>query len=73
MIEYFLFFMFVASNVWWMYICNRLINRVMSRNYQEFLSGERQKKPTNVSARPQVALVDPIAENNARMANSLFT
>ncbi len=66
-------FLLLGTNVFWAITCFRLTDRLMSRNYQEFVQGERLKKPTNVSARPKVALVDPIAEDNASKANKLFT
>ncbi len=73
MSEYACIALLIMTNVLWGFICLRLVDRLMSRNYQEFVQGERLKKPTNVSARPKVALVDPIAEDNASKANSLFT
>ena len=71
--EYASIALLVLTNALWGYICLRLVDRLMSRNYQEFVQGERLRKPTNVSPKPKVALVDPIAEDNARQANSLFT
>ena len=63
----------LGTNIFWALTCFRLTDRLMSRNYQEFVQGERLRKPTNVSAKPKVVLVDPIAEDNASKANSLFT
>lgn len=63
----------LATNVYWSLVVYKLNDRLMSRNYLEFVQGERLKKPTNVSAKPKVALVDPIAEEHAKRANSLFT
>lgn len=62
-----------GSNIFWAITCFRLTDRLMSRNYQEFVTGERLLKPTNVSAKPKVALVDSIAEDHADKANRLFT
>ena len=73
MSEYVSLFLLVFTNIFWGYICLVLVNRLMSRNYQEYVQGERLKKSINVSPRPKVALVDPIAEDNASKANSLFT
>lgn len=52
---------------------HKLVNKVMSRNYQEYVNSERLKKPTNVSkTTPKSAVFDPIAERNASDANRLL-
>jgi len=51
----------------------KLMNKLMSRNYQDYAQSLRLKKPTNASkAPPSSAVFDPIAERNAREANNLF-
>lgn len=73
MIEISLLIFLGASNLFWAFVCHRLENKLMSRNYTEFVQTERLKKPPIASTKPHVALVDPIAEENAKRANSLFT
>lgn len=53
----------------------KLMNKLMSRNYQEYAQSLRLKKPSNVSKTPgpaTTAVFDPIAERNATEANKLF-
>lgn len=52
----------------------KLMNKLMSRNYQEYAQSLRLKKPSNVSktSGPATAVFDPIAERNATEANKLF-
>ncbi len=51
----------------------KLMNKLMSRNYAEYAAGERLRKPTNVPRRPlSSAILDPIAERNASEANKLL-
>ncbi len=51
----------------------KLMNKLMSRNYQEYEQSRRLRKPRNESKTPQSSAVfDPIAEANAREANKLF-
>lgn len=51
----------------------KLMNKLMSRNYQEYAQSLRLKKPSNASkASPSGAVFDPIAERNATEANKLF-
>lgn len=57
----------------WSFHMNKLMNKLMSRNYQDYIQGERLRKPTNVSKTPRnSAVIDPIAERNASEANRLL-
>jgi hypothetical protein len=76
-IEYFIIGILVtlllAQHAFYMFTVFQLTNRLMSRNYQDFATGERLKKPTNASKTPpKGAVFDPIAEKHAKEANSLF-
>lgn len=76
-IEHFIIGILVALIIglqgFWMFIVFRLNDRLMSRNYQDFATGERLKKPTNASkASQKSAVFDPIAEQNAEKANAFF-
>lgn len=57
-----------------MYLVFRLNDRLMSRDYQDFAQGERQKKQPRNALRtpPNGAVHDPIAERHAKEANDLF-
>ena len=50
----------------------KLINKIMSRNYQEYAQGLRLKKPINAPKVSKVEPFDPIAESNAANANRMF-
>lgn len=58
--------------IWQQVQIQKLLNKLMSRNYQEYAQGERQRKPLNASTTSRRDVVDPIAEKNARDANNLF-
>jgi hypothetical protein len=62
----------IAQQGFWMYHSSKLMNKIMSRNYNDFVQGERLRKPTNVSRPAPSAILDPIAERNARDANRLL-
>ena len=65
----------LVSLVGWQQVqIQKLVNKLMSRNYQDFAQGERQRRPLNASTNSRrLDVVDPIAEKNAREATSLFT
>ena len=73
MVDVCLSILLILTNIYWAVVCNRLTNKLMSRNYAEFVQIERLKKLPIASTQPHVALVDPIAEDNAERANRLFT
>ena len=59
----------VASNAYWAFVCLKLTNRLMSRNYGELLQAEN--KPVRLKPVPE-DLSDPIAERHAADMNSLI-
>ncbi len=76
-IEYFiigiLVVLLLGQQAFWMHAVFQLQNRLMSRNYQDYATGERLRKPTNASKQPQKSAVfDPIAEEHARKANQVL-
>lgn len=73
MVEICLSILLIFTNIYWAVVCNRLTNKLMSRNYAEFVQIERLRKLPTASTKPHVALIDPIAEDNAEKANRLFT
>lgn len=58
--------------IWQQVQIQKLLNKLMSRNYQDFAQGERSRKPLNASTTSRRDVVDPIAEKNARDANNLI-
>lgn len=34
----------VSSNIYWAYVCHKLINKLMSKNYYEYAQGDSLKK-----------------------------
>mgnify|MGYP001588063520 FL=1 len=59
----------LASNSYWAFVCLKLTNRLMSRNYGELLQAEnkpRQSKPIPED------MSDPVAERHAEQMNSLI-
>lgn len=63
----------IGLNVCWAWISMRLIDRLMSRNYQDFALSEKIKtnKP-KASLTPNEAVGDPESERQAQELNSLF-
>ncbi len=59
----------VASNAYWAFVCLKLTNRLMSRNYGELL--QAQNKPVRIKPIPE-DLSDPVAERHANDMNSLI-
>ncbi len=59
----------VASNAFWAFVCLKLTNRLMSRNYGELL--QAQNKPVRLKPIPE-DLSDPVAERHAADMNSLI-
>lgn len=66
----------VCQQAYWSFICFKLNDRLMSRDFSEFAHGERTRKLPKIKIAPILpedsANVDPIAEENARRANSLL-
>lgn len=68
--EVILFVAFLASNAFWATVCLKLTNRLMSRNYHEFVSATRKvapRKRTDFADGP-----DAFAEAQAEQVNSLM-
>ena len=59
----------VASNAYWAFVCLKLTNRLMSRNYGELLQAEN--KPVRLKPVPE-DMSDPVAERHAADMNSLI-
>lgn len=68
--EAILFFAFLASNIFWAVVCLKLTNRLMSRNYHEFVGATKKvapKKRADIDDGP-----DAFAEAQAEQLNSLM-
>ena len=59
----------IASNSYWAFVCLKLTNRLMSRNYGELLQAEN--KPRQLKPIPE-DMSDPVAERHAEQMNSLI-
>ncbi len=59
----------IAQNVFWAKVCLNLTNRIMSRNFSEFM--QAQNKPTILKALPEDDH-DPIAERQAQELNTMM-
>ncbi len=66
---YVLVALLLSSNSYWAFVCLKLTNRLMSRNYGELLQAEN--KPLRLSPLPE-DLSDPVAERHAADMNSLI-
>ncbi len=64
----------LGQQVYWSFIVYKLNDRLMSRDFSEFTRGEKTRKVLKIAPAPpdEPAGVDPIAEENARRANSLL-
>lgn len=62
----------IGTNGFWIYVTFQLHNRLMCRNYAEYASAERIKTAPNAATAPNDAAVDPVADEMAKRANSLF-
>ena len=68
--ELILFIAFLASNTFWAVVCLKLTNRLMSRNYHEFVSATKKvvpRKRDDAADGP-----DAFAEAQAEQLNSLM-
>jgi len=62
-----------GSQIFWARFALSLVNRIMSRSYYEHQQAEAVTKPRVAPKGPEyLAPLDPIAEENARKANSLL-
>lgn len=61
----------VASNVYWAVTVQKLINKLMSRNYYEYLQAEALKTPS-VATPPPAPEVDIEDERQARDMNAIL-
>lgn len=66
----------IGQQVYWSFIVLKLNDRLMSKSFAEFSYGERTRKTVKVKVAQapseDTAGTDPIAEENARRANSLL-
>jgi hypothetical protein len=65
-----LFLAFILSNAYWAFVCLKLTNRVMSRNYSEYVTAARG--PVKKQAKPQVLEPDEFAEAQAKQLNAIL-
>lgn len=63
----------IATNALWAFVCFRLSDRLMSRDYVSFVQAERLKKPVEkASVTPDDAVIDPEDERKAQELNRIF-
>jgi len=72
MIEVILSILLLASNGLWAFLCVRLMDRLMSRNYVEFKQGDQIGKKQKEIQKPEALVIDPIDEMQAQEMNSLM-
>lgn len=73
MAEWVLIGILVTLILWQQVQIQKLLNKLMSRDYSDYAQGERLKKPPTAPKIPaKAATFDPIAERNAREANNLL-
>ncbi len=70
MIEIVLSVLLLASNALWAFLCVRLMDRLMSRNYMEFKQATVYGRPEPVKG-PDELVVDPIDQIQAQEMNAL--
>lgn len=65
--------MLVASNVFWLYHYNKLLNKFMSRNYHDFVAAEGIKHEFETPQKKEdtEVLVDPYDRQRARELNQM--
>lgn len=59
----------LTTNAYWAFVCLKLTNRLMSRNYGELIQAEN--KPARLKPAPE-DMSDPVAERHAKEMNSLM-
>ena len=42
----------IITNVFWAYVCHKVVNKLMSRSFYEYKSAELQEKKLKVESRP---------------------
>ena len=65
----------LGQQAYWSFIVFKLNDRLMSRSFSEYAHGEQLRgRPLKVAQTvpDEPATLDPIAEENAKRANSLF-
>lgn len=67
-----MFALLVASNLFWFYKCDRLLNKLMSRNYAEYAQVQKYLEPDKPVDGSELNSVDPLDEQKAREINGLF-
>lgn len=70
MIEYVLAALLIVTNAYWAYVCFRLVNRLMSRNFYEFRAAEKRPEKPQVK-KPELER-DEYAEAQAAQLNSII-
>jgi hypothetical protein len=59
----------IASNAYWAFVCLKLTNRVMSKNYGELI--QATAKPVKLAPMKE-DMSDPVAESHADTMNSML-
>jgi hypothetical protein len=59
----------IASNIYWALVCLKLTNRLMSRNYTEFMQSSAKPRVIKPQA---IDMSDPVAERNAKDMNAMI-
>lgn len=61
----------LGSNLFWAVMCNRLINKLMSRSYAEYEQAQALRTP-RAPEHPSVEPIDHDAERQAQEINSIL-
>lgn len=64
----------VAQQVFWLANVQRLVNKMLSKNYAEYVQAEMIKSPLPVrdENKDKISLMDDFSEQQAQRANSMF-
>ncbi len=66
-------FFLVASNLFWAMLTLKLVNKLMSRSYYEYVQAQKLKRSGDVGFRDNTAdVIDPVDEKQAQEINSLL-
>ena len=63
--------LFVATNVFWSMLTLKLVNKIMSRSYYEYVQAQELKTQKPVSVSQPEQYIDPGDERQAQDMNSL--
>lgn len=72
-IHIFLAILLGVTNIFWVFVTMKLLNRLMSRNYTEFVAAEKLSKPKKPQLSPlHIPGPDPYHEQKAKDLNQLM-